>query len=111
MVSTPNDLSENLMAKPVLESGTVTRFALVTAAVGAGFAGQADAAMISTAPVGFTPVTLTTDTTTGPGSSFAVDLDQNGTTDYTLQAFSNRIQLNPAGNNQSDIIKFNVATG
>jgi hypothetical protein len=57
------------------------KLALLTAAVGAGFAGPAQAAFISTAGSGFTPITFSL---SQGDSSFAIDLDQNGSTDFTI---------------------------
>jgi hypothetical protein len=58
------------------------KFALVSAAIGAGFAAPAYAGVISTAPAGFTPITFTTANPT----TYALDIDGNGTTDYTINS-------------------------
>ena len=59
------------------------KLALLTAAVGAGFAGPAQAGFISTAGTGFTPVVFDL---SQPNSSYALDLDQNGSTDFTISS-------------------------
>lgn len=56
------------------------KFALVSAAVGAGFAAPAHAGVISAAPDGFAPLTFTS----GVASSYALDLDRNGVNDFRI---------------------------
>lgn len=75
------------------------KLALVTAAVGAGFAAPAQAAFVSTAPAGFTPVTSTSTSAAGYG----IDLDRNGMKDFFFGTASyggqNYVTLNGTGNN------------
>jgi hypothetical protein len=68
------------------------KFALVSAAVGAGFAAPAHAGFISTAPAGFVPLTFDRTQT----SSYALDLDRNGTTDFTITSGSNWVLIKGA---------------
>ena len=56
---------------------------LATAAVGAGFTGTAQAAVISKAPAGFTPVIISANT-----SPYSFDVDGNGTKDFTIASAS-----------------------
>lgn len=56
------------------------KFAVVSAAVGAGLAAPVQAAVISTAPAGFAPVTISA----GSAASYALDIDGNGVTDYAI---------------------------
>ena len=76
------------------------KLALLTAAVGAGFAGPAQAAYISTAGTGFTPVVFDLSKN---NASFAIDLDQNGSTDFTLSSTTgNSVVFQGSGNNAID---------
>jgi hypothetical protein len=65
------------------------KFALVSAAVGAGFAAPAHAGFVSTAPAGFVPLTFDSTQT----SSYALDLDRNGSTDFTITSDGTWVQI------------------
>lgn len=67
------------------------KFALLSAAVGAGFAAPAHAAFISTTPVGFAPITFTGTI----AASYSLDLDRNGVSDFTIGVF-NEVYANDA---------------
>lgn len=74
------------------------KLALVSAAVGAGFAAPAFATPVSTAPAGFTPVTFSN----SQELIYALDIDHNGTTDFTLTgANSNYFALLGSGANST----------
>jgi len=60
------------------------KFALVSAAVGAGFAAPVHAGVVSAAPAGFAPLTFTS----GVASSYALDLDRNGVADFSIASFA-----------------------
>lgn len=62
-----------------LANGAGKGFAILTTAVGATFGGSAQAALVSTAPSGFTPVTIT-----ATSGSYSFDLDGNGSVDFTI---------------------------
>jgi len=74
---------------------TSFKFALLSAAVSAGFAMPAQAAFVSGAPAGFTPVVIST---TGAGATpmYSLDLDNNGSADFTFSAASNSVSLSAA---------------
>jgi hypothetical protein len=65
------------------------KLALVTAAVGAGFVAPAQATVISTAPAGFTPITVIN----GTGASINLDIDHNGSIDYTIASPSSLLAI------------------
>ena len=73
-------------------SGSGHKLAVLTAAVGATFSGAAHAALLSTAPAGFTPVTVGT----GLMTSYSFDLDGNGSVDFTLSGGSGNPTLTAA---------------
>ena len=67
---------------------TSFKFALLSAAVGAGFAMPAQAAFVSGAPAGFTPVVISA-TGVGATPTYSLDLDNNGSVDFTFSTTSN----------------------
>jgi len=72
------------------------KFALLTAAVGAGVAAPAHAGFVSSVPAGYTPQTFDW----SHASTFGIDLDANGTTDFTIDANGSSLIIN--GTNSRD---------
>jgi hypothetical protein len=78
---------------------TALKLGVVTAAIAAGFAGSAEAAYISTDTAG--PVTFTL---SAPSASLDIDLNQDGTVDYTVTSTQGSdISINTYANKVSSL--------
>src|ERR1700754_803583 len=83
-----NSVSQTVQSGPF-------KLAVITAAISAGFAGEAQAGWISTAPVGFTPQTVST-----TGGTFSFDVDGDAVNDFTLSGGGGDIDITGLGGNE-----------